>query len=87
MELPTECLAFLLVLLLCAMSIHVVGIYCLQQEQSKLKKQKIILLNLSTVEIVIIVYTMGHLGCAQFQFKPDDLQKANQVRIRCEPDI
>ena len=81
MDLPPECIAILFLLLLCALGLHVAGIYCLQQEQCKLKKQKIILLNLSTVEIVLIVFTMGHLSCAQFQFKPDDLLKANQVRV------
>ena len=79
MELPLPCLAILLILLLFALALHATGVYCLNKERSKLKKQKIILLNLSVVEITIIVFTMGHLCCAHFQTKKEDLERLNQV--------
>ena len=79
MELPPACLVILLTLLLFALVLHLAGIYCLNQEKSKLKKQKIILLNLSVVEISIIVFTLGHLSCAHSEIKNEDLEKVNQV--------
>ena len=66
-------------LLLLGLLLNAAGIYCCLQEQSKLKKQKIILLNLSAVEIFIILFTMGHISIAQCQLSIEDTAKANQV--------
>ena len=36
-------------------------------------------MNVSIVEIVIIVFTLGHLSCAHFNFNLQDLERVNQI--------
>ena len=57
-------LAFLVALLISGFFFNMLGIYCCMKQKLRMKKQKIILLNLSCVQTTIILYTLLHLCLA-----------------------
>ena len=61
MLLPHGITVALVLLLFIALSLNICGIYCCCVNKSKLKKQKIILVNLSAVEVLTIVFKSAHI--------------------------
>ena len=63
-------------LLLClALFFHVLGIYCCLKERKELRNQKIILLNLSCVEILTIIFMVVYLCGNYMEFTFDEMVK------------
>ena len=77
---PAGALYFFLCLLICGFFLNICGIYCCIKQKSRLTKQKVILLNLSAVEITVIVYTLCYLGISQISFTTDkELNMVNKI--------
>ena len=64
------CIGFLL---------HLAGIYCCYKEKQKLKNQKIILINLSAVEMVTIIFMMVHMLLDHTEIDEKNVEMANKV--------
>ena len=77
--LTPEILAILMTLLGCGLLLNLSGIYCCIMEKTKLKKQKIILLNLSAVEIIVITHTILHLGISRVTMSKETTHHMNVV--------
>ena len=61
--------------------LHILGIYCLHREKRKLKNQKIVLMNLSAVEMVSILFMAVHLNMDKSSSTMDEksAEVANEI--------
>ena len=78
MELPIDC-SILIGILSLGFLLYAAGIYCCYREKNKLKKQKIILINLSVVEIIQIIFMIAHLFLDHVPFHLQDMKEANRI--------
>ena len=70
------------ILLLIALCLHILGMYCIFRQHSHLHKQSVLLLNLSVTEILNIVFVLVHLTLYQRQLIPEEeVGKCHQLRL------
>ena len=77
--LPPVTFTLLVSILLLALCVHTLGIYLCYKEETALQKQKILLVNLSCVEILTIVYMIVHLCGGYMNLTREDLKTANKI--------
>ena len=78
MTLPLTNVIVLMVVLLTGLILHMFGIYSCCKEKKRMKNQRIILLNLSAVEILLILFMMIQLCGGHISMSADDATKANK---------
>ena len=75
-ELSPEAVALLLLALVFALLLHMLGIYCCCKQDGNLQGQNVVLINLSSVEIVTIIFFMTHLCLHYADYTPNPTNDA-----------